>query len=69
MKPKLTRTEKIAANRLEKVITEAYTRRCSGVEIDIMDISKVYRAGEAAHAAGQDVEAAIVAFVQTIRKN
>lgn len=54
---------------IDQRIEAAYYRNCSGVQIDIMDIGRVFKAGRAALAAGQDVDAAIVAFVQTIRKN
>lgn len=50
----------------------AYRARCSGIEINIMDISKVYAVGKRAIADGADDTAlgdAIYAFVQTIRLN
>jgi hypothetical protein len=60
MRPKLTRSETIAKNKLDKAITEIHARRCSGWSINVMDISKVFNAGYAAAAIGGDVEAAVV---------
>jgi hypothetical protein len=59
-------------NAADKRINALYCKLCSGVQIDIMDIGKVFKAGYAAIANGADdaeLGAAIVAFVQTIRKN
>jgi hypothetical protein len=55
--------------RIERAISESYRRTCSGVQVDIMDIGEIFRAGRAAIVAGHDLDAAIIAFVQTIRKN
>lgn len=57
------------SNKIDKIIEAIYYRRCSGIQINIMDIGKVFKAGHAAHAAGTDVETAIVACVETLRKN
>lgn len=57
---------------IDRRVEAAYYATCSGVQIDVMDISKVFAAGRQAIANGADDEAlrsAIVAFVQTIRKN
>ena len=56
----------------DKRIERAYHKTCSGVQINIMDIGKVFKAGHAALDAGADeagLEKAVVAFVDTIRKN
>jgi len=61
-----------AEKKADKRIEAAYRRRCSGIEIDIMDIGRVFKAGHAAIAAGADepgLEHAVRAFVETIRKN
>jgi hypothetical protein len=60
---------KPTTKQIDKLIEAAYYRRCSGIQVDIMDIGKVFAAGRAAHAAWQDVETAIWDFVQTIRRN
>ena len=68
MRRKQTRAEKLADRRIELV----YRRWCSGVQIDIMDIGKVFAVGHKAIAEGADdaaLERAIVAFVETIRRN
>ena len=63
-----SKAEKLADKRIER----AYYKTCSGVQIDVMDIGKVYRAGQAAIASGADdsaLESAVKAFVETIRHN
>lgn len=68
MTRKQTKAEKLADRRIEL----AYRRWCSGVQIDVMDIGKVFAVGHKAIAEGADndeLARAIVAFVETIRKN
>jgi hypothetical protein len=57
------------ALRIDKQIERAYYRRCSGIQIDVFDIGKVFAVGRQAVAEGADMETAIVAFVETVRKN
>lgn len=59
-----------AEKQADKRIGAAFNARCSGIQIDIMDISKIYKHGQALIAAGADDAAlgdGIFAFVQTIR--
>jgi hypothetical protein len=65
----MTRAEKIAAKKLDAEINKLYCENCSGIQIDIMDISKVFDVAKKARAEGRDMKDAIVSFVQTIRKN
>jgi hypothetical protein len=48
-------------NKLEDEISAIVQRRCSGVQISIMDIGKVFNAGILARKDGRDVEEAVVA--------
>ena len=60
---------KLTAKQLDKEIDAIYRRNCSGITIDIMDISKVFAAGRQAAAEGRNIEEAVIAIVQAIRKN
>lgn len=57
---------------IDRRVEQAYYATCSGVQIDIMDIGKVFDVGREALGAGADeakLHEVIVAFVDTIRKN
>ncbi len=56
-------------NKIDKGIDEIYRRRCSGWAINVMDISKVFKAGYAALAAGESLEDAVVAEAARLRQN
>lgn len=54
---------------IDRDITAIYNRVGNNVQIDIMDISKIFAAGRSAHAEGSNVELAIVTTLNRIRKN
>ena len=65
----MTRKEKQLEKALDNEISRVYAQSCSGIQIDIFDISKVFAVAKKAHSEGLDMRAAIVSFVETIRKN
>ena len=57
---------------IDNRINKAYTSRCSGIQIDIMDITKVFQKGQIAIDNGADdatLAQVIFDYVQAIRKN
>jgi len=62
-----SRAEKREQKRIDALIDNAYTETCAGIQIDIMDICKVFAEGRKALAEGRDLKTAIRAFVETIR--
>ena len=54
---------------LDKQIERIFYANCTGIQIDIMDIGKIFAAGRAAAAANGDIQAAVLASVATLRKN
>jgi hypothetical protein len=63
------RAEKLAAERIDKMIESSFRRVACGVQINIMDIHKVFTAGRAALAAGKDLDTAIREIVAVLRVN
>lgn len=63
--PKQTKEEKA----LDREIDKVYRENCSGIQIDIFDIPKVFAEARKAKAEGRDMKEAIVSFVNSIRKN
>jgi hypothetical protein len=62
-------TKKMTEKQARNLISKTYTESCSGISIDMMDISKIFAEGHKALAEGRDLKTAIVAFVETIRKD
>lgn len=62
----MTRSEKIAANKARKQVDAAFSRNCKGVQIPILEISGIFKAGQAALAAGTDLDAAVKAAIAAV---
>lgn len=54
---------------LDKEISAIFYRTSSGVQIRVLDIHQIFAAGKAAAAAGDSIEAAVVAAVTRLRMN
>lgn len=52
---------------IDKMVDKVYRENCSGIQINMMDIPKVFAAGREALAEGRDLKTAIIEFVETIR--
>lgn len=65
----MTRSEKLAAKKLDIEIENIYIQNCVGIEIDMMDIAKIFEVARKAHIENRCMKTAIVEFVQSIRKN
>jgi hypothetical protein len=63
MASKKTKAEK----HIDKQIEAVYREHCSGVQINMLDIPKVFDEGRKAIAEGRDLKTAIVDFVKTIQ--
>lgn len=60
---------KLTQKKMDKLIDEAYNRLGKGVQINIMDISKVFAMGRAALTNGTDLDAAINEAIAKLRQN
>ena len=63
---------KAQAKHDEARVSQAYTRACSGIQIDMMAIPKVFEVGLASVATGDDdttLGAKLRAYVDTIREH
>jgi hypothetical protein len=68
----MARVTKKQQKQIDRRVEQAYYATCSGVQINMMDIGKVFNAGRKAIAEGADedsLRSTIVEFVETIRKN
>jgi hypothetical protein len=59
----------LTAKKLDKEIERIYYANCAGIQIDMMDIPKVFAVGRSAYTNGRDMKEAIVSYVESIRKN
>jgi hypothetical protein len=59
----------LTAKKLDKEIGRIYHANCSGIQIPMMDIPKVFAAGRRAYVEGRDMKDAIVSYVDSIRVN
>ena len=64
--------KKMSKKKMESTVSRLFAKACSGITIDIFDIGKVMAVGvESLKADGDEgmAEAAIVSYVELIRKN
>ena len=64
--------KKSEEKKIDKKVESLYYKRCSGIQINVMDIGAVFKVGKAAALAGlsdEQIGNEIFNFVQTIRKN
>lgn len=56
-------------NQIDKQIEATFYRTCGGVQLNVLDIGKVFAAGRTAAESGGDIEAAVLAAVAVLRQN
>lgn len=61
--------KKLSKKQIDKLIEQTYYKYGSGIQIDIMNIQKVFDAGHAAYSAGQSLDDAIIAAIAKYREN
>jgi hypothetical protein len=72
---RLTKDQKAEKRRVDaqdKIVERAYYATCSGIQVSILDIPKVFAFGRVKLDAGEDFEAlksSVRNYVETIRKN
>jgi hypothetical protein len=62
-------TEEAQAHARDKEIEKIYYKLGHGVQIDIMDIGKVFKMGQAAYEKDGDIESGLAAAIKHFRKN
>jgi hypothetical protein len=62
----MTKRQKTA---IDREIERVFRAHCGGIQISVLDIPKVFRAGHDAAAAGTDIDAAVIASVAALRQN
>jgi len=65
IKPKQNKADKA----LDHEINLLYKQNCANIQINIMDIPRIFAEAKKARAEGRDMRDAIVSFVNSIRKN
>lgn len=65
MQKRKTKAEKALDNQIDAL----YREHCCNIQINIMDVPRVFEHARKAHAEGKDLKEAIVSFVNSIRKN
>jgi hypothetical protein len=61
--------KKLTKKEIERLIEVTYYKHGHGVQIDIMDIPKIFKIGEKAIADGKDLEEAIKQAIELLRRN
>lgn len=60
---------KLKSKQIDKLVEAAFKQYGNGVQIPMMSIPDIYKAGHDAYAAGQDIKDAVKAAVENLRKN
>lgn len=64
----MTPEERRAAKQLDREIEAIFYHDCPGVQVNILDLGRIFDAGRKAHREGRDIKEAVMSFVETIRK-
>ncbi|MGH9920962.1 MAG: hypothetical protein ACRD6W_19100, partial [Nitrososphaerales archaeon] len=67
LRPTREDMKKLGKKQTDTLIESTYRKHCNGIQINIMDIGKVFAAGRKALEEGRDLDQAIIDFVETIR--
>lgn len=61
--------KKLVNKNIDRKVDECFRKHGNNVQIQMMDIPDIFKAGHEAYAAGQSIEDAVVAAIQKYRKN